>query len=94
MPRPILATVHTAALRHNLERVRRNALDSRVWAVAVGIGLDDRPHARVGRVAAGHLEIVGECGAVDDGMDRSWHDGEPANRSDNTLVARIGAAMQ
>ena len=33
MPRPILATVHTDALRHNLERVRRNALDYRVWAV-------------------------------------------------------------
>ena len=33
MPRPILATVHVAALRHNLDRARRAALDSRVWAV-------------------------------------------------------------
>ena len=44
VPRPILATVHTAALRHNLERVRRSALDSRVWAVvkanAYGHGID------------------------------------------------------
>ena len=44
MPRPILATVHTDSLRHNLERVRRNALDSRVWAVvkanAYGHGIE------------------------------------------------------
>ena len=33
MPRPILATIHTAALRHNLERARRAAGDARVWAV-------------------------------------------------------------
>ena len=33
MPRPILATVHTDALRHNLDRARRAALDARVWAV-------------------------------------------------------------
>ena len=44
VPRPILATVHGAALRHNLERVRRSALDSRVWAVvkanAYGHGIE------------------------------------------------------
>ncbi|RZL87046.1 MAG: alanine racemase [Variovorax sp.] len=44
MPRPILATVHTAALRHNLERARRAALDARVWAVvkanAYGHGIE------------------------------------------------------
>ena len=33
MPRPILATVHLAALRHNLARVRADAPDARVWAV-------------------------------------------------------------
>ena len=33
MPRPILATIHTQALRHNLERMRRAAPDARVWAV-------------------------------------------------------------
>ena len=33
MPRPILATVHRDALRHNLACVRRFALDARVWAV-------------------------------------------------------------
>lgn len=44
MPRPILATVHGAALRHNLDRARRAALDSRVWAVvkanAYGHGIE------------------------------------------------------
>ncbi|AMM26702.1 alanine racemase [Variovorax sp. PAMC 28711] len=44
MPRPILATIHAAALRHNLERVRRDALESRVWAVvkanAYGHGIE------------------------------------------------------
>ncbi|MGJ7545316.1 alanine racemase [Variovorax sp. LT1R16] len=44
MPRPILATIHTAALRHNLARVRRNALDARIWAVvkadAYGHGIE------------------------------------------------------
>lgn len=33
MPRPILATVHLGALRHNLARARRAAADARVWAV-------------------------------------------------------------
>ena len=33
MPRPILATVHTQALRHNLSRARAAAPDARVWAV-------------------------------------------------------------
>ncbi len=44
MPRPILATVHTAALRHNLDRTRRSAQDARVWAVvkanAYGHGIE------------------------------------------------------
>jgi alanine racemase len=44
MPRPILATVHTDALRHNLELARRSALDARVWAVvkanAYGHGIE------------------------------------------------------
>lgn len=33
MPRPILATVHTGALRHNLDVARERAPDARVWAV-------------------------------------------------------------
>jgi alanine racemase len=33
MPRPIQATIHTQALRHNVERARRAAPDARVWAV-------------------------------------------------------------
>src|SRR5215207_11418770 len=44
MPRPIQATIHTEALRHNLARVRRSALDARVWAVvkadAYGHGIE------------------------------------------------------
>ena len=44
MPRPIQATIHGAALRHNLERARRGAQDSRVWAVvkanAYGHGIE------------------------------------------------------
>jgi len=43
MPRPIQATIHTEALRHNLSRVRQSAPDARVWAVvkanAYGHGL-------------------------------------------------------
>ena len=44
MPRPILATIHPAAVRHNLERARRAAPDARVWVVvkanAYGHGIE------------------------------------------------------
>ena len=44
MPRPIHATIHAAALRHNLERARRAAPGARVWAVikanAYGHGIE------------------------------------------------------
>ena len=44
MPRPILATIHPAALTHNLSRVRAAAPDARVWAVvkanAYGHGIE------------------------------------------------------
>jgi len=44
MPRPIHATIHTRALRHNLECARRAAPDARVWAVvkanAYGHGIE------------------------------------------------------
>ncbi|MEY5098958.1 MAG: hypothetical protein RJA36_1677 [Pseudomonadota bacterium] len=44
MPRPILATVHLPALRHNLERLQRAAPDARLWAVvkanAYGHGIE------------------------------------------------------
>jgi alanine racemase len=44
MPRPISATIHTNALRHNLQRVRAVVPDSRVWAVvkanAYGHGIE------------------------------------------------------
>ena len=44
MPRPILATIHTAALRHNMARCRAAAPDAKVWAVvkanAYGHGIE------------------------------------------------------
>jgi alanine racemase len=44
MPRPILATIHTSALRHNLARMRAAAPDAKVWAVvkanAYGHGIE------------------------------------------------------
>ena len=44
MPRPILATIHLEALRHNLARMRQAAPDARVWAVvkanAYGHGIE------------------------------------------------------
>ncbi len=44
MPRPIQATIHTQALRHNLEACRRAAPDARIWAVvkanAYGHGIE------------------------------------------------------
>jgi alanine racemase len=44
MPRPIHATIHPEALRHNLELARRTAPDARVWAVvkadAYGHGIE------------------------------------------------------
>lgn len=44
MPRPIAATIHLAALRHNLERVRHATPDARLWAVvkanAYGHGIE------------------------------------------------------
>ena len=44
MPRPIVATIHTAALAHNLARMRRCAPDAKVWAIvkanAYGHGIE------------------------------------------------------
>ena len=44
MPRPILATVHTEALRHNLQALQVAAGDARIWAVvkanAYGHGIE------------------------------------------------------
>lgn len=44
MPRPILATIHSAALRHNLGVARAHAGDAQVWAVvkanAYGHGIE------------------------------------------------------
>ncbi len=44
MPRPILATIHTAALAHNLNVARAAAPDARVWAIvkanAYGHGIE------------------------------------------------------
>ena len=44
MPRPIQATIHTTALRHNLSQARQAAPDAQAWAVvkanAYGLGAD------------------------------------------------------
>ena len=44
MPRPIKATIHTAALRHNLARMRNATPDARLWGVvkanAYGHGIE------------------------------------------------------
>ncbi|WP_332777637.1 alanine racemase [Polaromonas sp.] len=44
MPRPILATIHTEALSHNLARMRAAVPDARVWAIvkanAYGHGIE------------------------------------------------------
>ncbi|OQW87463.1 MAG: alanine racemase [Rhodoferax ferrireducens] len=44
MPRPILATIHPAAVQHNLARARRAAPDAKTWAVvkanAYGHGIE------------------------------------------------------
>ncbi len=44
MPRPILASIHTSALHHNLTRARQAAPDAKVWAVvkanAYGHGIE------------------------------------------------------
>jgi alanine racemase len=44
MPRPIQATIHTEALRHNLARLRSGAPDAKVWGVvkanAYGHGIE------------------------------------------------------
>ena len=44
MPRPIQATIHSAALRHNLTRTRLAAPDAKVWAIvkanAYGHGIE------------------------------------------------------
>ena len=42
-------------------------------AVAVGIGLDDRPDLRVGRCGADADEVVRERSDVDKGFDRARH---------------------
>ena len=45
MPRPIIATIHSAALRHNLERVRQAGPDAKLWSVvkanAYGHGIEN-----------------------------------------------------
>ena len=45
MPRPILATIHPQAIRHNLERVRQAAPDAKLMSMvkanAYGHGLEN-----------------------------------------------------
>ena len=59
MPRPILATIHTAALRHNLARCRAQTADARLWAIvkanAYGHGIE---HAFEGLRAADGFALL------------------------------------
>ena len=59
MPRPILATIDPAALRHNLQRLRGAAPDAKVWAVvkanAYGHGIE---HAYEGLRAADGFALL------------------------------------
>lgn len=59
MPRPIQATIHTEALRHNLARARQSQPDARVWAVvkanAYGHGIE---HAFEGLRAADGFALL------------------------------------
>ena len=59
MPRPIQATIHPDALRHNLARARRAAPDARVWAIvkanAYGHGIE---HAFEGLRAADGFALL------------------------------------
>ena len=45
MPRPITATIHPEAVRHNLERVRQAVPDAKLWSVikanAYGHGIEN-----------------------------------------------------
>ena len=59
MPRPIQATIHTEALRHNLARARQSQPDARIWAVvkanAYGHGIE---HAFEGLRAADGFALL------------------------------------
>lgn len=61
MPRPLTATIHLPALRHNLALARRHAGSARVWAVvkanAYGHGLERAMHAFADADGLGLIEI-------------------------------------
>lgn len=42
-------------------------------AMAVGVGLDDGPYARVERRAPDALQVVAQCAGMDGGEDGTWH---------------------
>ena len=62
MPRPILATIHSDALRHNLNRIRAQAPNTRVWAVvkanAYGHGIENVYDALCGADGFALLDIA------------------------------------
>jgi alanine racemase len=65
MPRPLVATIHLAAMQHNLALAKANAGNAKVWAVikanAYGHGLE---HAVRGFAAADGLALIELDGAV------------------------------
>ena len=68
MPRPIQATIHTEALRHNLARMRAAAPDAKVWAVvkanAYGHGIERVYEALPGRGARTVHDLAVDAGLV------------------------------
>ena len=62
MPRPILATIHSQALNHNLEIARQRAPDARVWAVvkanAYGHGIERAFHGLRGADGFALLDLA------------------------------------
>ncbi len=73
MPRPILATIHSAALRHNLERVRQAVPDAKLWAVvkanAYGHGIENVFEALRGADGFAMLDLA-EAERVRDAVNR------------------------
>lgn len=63
MPRQLVATIHTSALQHNLERVRQSAPGAKVWGVvkanAYGHGLARGMRAFAGADGLALIEVEG-----------------------------------
>lgn len=74
MPRPLVATIDIAAMRHNLEVARRHAPTTRIWAVvkanAYGHGLDRGMRAFSAADGLGLIEVEGAVRLRDAGWQK------------------------